>query len=83
MGQWLLKTLWKCMLKTDMFSFALEARSPLSSFMAMLMLVLWCAVLPPVSRVMFSHARHGLNRIVCMLEHIPLYQRALAKSTRS
>ena len=71
------------MLKTDMFSFALEASSPLSSLMAMLMLVLWCEVSPPMSRLIFSHARRGLNRMLCMLEHTPLYQRALAKSTRS
>ena len=82
-GLWLLRTLWKCRLKTDMFSFALEVRSPLSSFMAMLMLVLWCAVLPPARRLIFSHARRGLKRMLCMLEHIPLYQRALARSTRS
>ncbi len=71
------------MLKTDMFSFELEARSPLLSFMALLMLVLWCEVSPPVSRLIFSQASRGLNRMLCMLEHIPLYQRALAKSTRS
>ena len=40
-GLWLLRTLWKCKLKTDIFSFALEARLPVSSFIAMLMLVLW------------------------------------------
>ena len=39
-GLWLLSTLWKCKLKTDMFSFALETGSPFSSFIAMLMLVL-------------------------------------------
>ena len=77
-----MRTLWKCMLKTDMFSLALEARSPLSSFMAMLTLVLWCEVSPPVSRLIFSHARRGLNHMLCMLENMPLYQRALAKLTR-
>ena len=41
MGLWLFKTLWKCMLKMDMFSLALEASFPFSSFIAMLMLVLW------------------------------------------
>ena len=58
-----------------MFSFALEARTPLSSFMAMLMLVLWCAVSPLASRVILSlsHATCGLNRMLCMLEHIRGY----------
>ena len=82
-GLWLLRTLWKCRLKTDIFSFALEARSPDLSFIAMLMLVLWWVVSPPVRRRMFSHARRGLNRMLCILVHIPLYQRALARSTRS
>ena len=82
-GLWFLRTLWKCRLKTDIFSFALEARSPESSFIAMLMLVLWWAVLPPVRRRMFSQARRGLNRMLWMLVHIPLYHRALARSTRS
>ena len=48
------------MLNTDMFSFALEARSPLSSFMVMLMLVLWWTVLPPM--------RFEFNKLNKMLE---------------
>ena len=37
----IVQNLWKCMLKMDMFFLALEASSPFSSFIAMLMLVLW------------------------------------------
>ncbi len=82
-GVLLFSTLWKCILKMDMFSLALDASLPLSSFIAMLMLVLWWAVSPPVRRHMFSHARRGFILMLWILVHIPLYQRAFANSTRS